>query len=596
MRSGLLLFTLAGLMLVGGGARLVYIERTEGEALRQTQLRQSTATLVIPAQRGDILDSRGRVLAGSTRLPSVYVDPSCVDDPRFACYSVAPVLGLDAAQLERDLRRAQTPTDEQPGGSRFLWIKREITNGELDAFNLVRQTRQLGAFGVQYEPKRVYPCGRLAAQVLGFVRAEYKGLAGIEHAFEEQLRGTPGQRRYTVDVRRRKLRQHAEDYTPPRDGASVVLTIDAYIQQRAEHWLRDAVTTHKAAWGACVVMDPQTGEVLAMASVPDFDPADPFPGARGELRDADLERTRNRAIADQFEPGSIFKPFVASLALEEGLTRIGENFAINGPTRVFGGRTIHDTHPYGALLFEEIISKSSNIGMALLGTRCGNPRLHRYVRSFGFGDPTGITLPGEASGKVRDIAVWGPFSTQSVPFGQELSVTSIQVATAFSVFSNGGVLYRPRIVRGLIGPDGIALFDDSAPVPVRRVLAEQTAREFRLKALAQTVISGTGKNAALKDHQVFGKTGTAEIADPRLGYLPGQYVGSFVGGAPSDHPRVVAVVSIYRPSAGKYYGGTVAAPAAREIIADVLAYMHVPPQRDMPLPPSLSARAAADRD
>ena len=219
--------------------------------------------------------------------------------------------------------------------------------------------------------------------------------------------------------------------------------------------------------------------------------------------------------------------------------------------------------------------------MGMVGAKCGMERLYRYVRALGFGDITGVGLPGEHTGLVQDFSRWNPsFSPQSIPIGQEIAITPIQIVTAFSVFCNGGVLYRPRIVRGIIGPDGETLADYSRPVAVRRVIDERTADVFRKQALVETVTEGTGKTAKLDEYQVFGKTGTAQIARQGggHGYLPGKYVGSFVGGAPSDHPRVVALVSIYKPSKEGYYGGTVAAPAVKEILADTLAYMRVPPE------------------
>jgi cell division protein FtsI/penicillin-binding protein 2 len=417
---------------------------------------------------------------------------------------------------------------------------------------------------------------------------DLRGLDGMEAAYDELLSGIPGRQTLTVDVSRRAVRAPAEAFHPAVDGATLILTIDAYIQQVTQEALRKAVSKHAAEWGTAVVLDPQSGEVLAMATLPDFDPIAPIPPGFAGMSEAKQEivRTgwRNRPVTDSFEPGSVFKPFVASCALDEGLVRIDEVFAINGPVRSFGRRSIRDTHPYGSLTFHEVISKSSNIGMGMLGARCGMERLHRYVRSFGFGDITGVGLPGEHPGLVQDSSRWNPsYSPQSIPIGQEVAVTPMQIATAFSVFCNGGVLLRPRIVRGVIGPDGQTLADYSHPVPVRRVLTEKTAETFRRRALVETVREGTGKSAALDEYQVFGKTGTAQIARPGgHGYVPGSYVGSFAGGAPSDQPRVVVLVSIYRPSKEGYYGGVVAAAAVKEIIAETLAYMQVPPELTAP--------------
>lgn len=572
LRSGGVLFLIVALLLVGGAGRLAWLERSQGEQLRERAVRQHTARMTIPAQRGDILDARGRVFAGSVRKPSVYMDPSIIRDAPYAAHSIAPVLGMSALEVERMIR---TQSDRA-----FVWLKRELTPEQVKNFQTLRDARQLWGMRIQHEPHRVYPFGSLASQVIGFVGREpnQPGLAGIEQSFHAVLSGAPGQRVSTVDARRRRLAPHPDQFVEPRDGASVVLTLDAHLQQCTENHLRSAVETFKAQWGTAVLIDVRSGEVLAMANWPSFDPSNPIPATASRNDQTKFEdRLRNQAIASSYEPGSIFKPFVGAPALDARLVRLDETYAINGPIRQFGSRSIRDVHPYGALQFREVISKSSNIGMGILGSRCGNGRLHEFVRRFGFGDPTGIDLPGEHAGLLNDFGRWTSFSTQSIPIGQEISVTPIQLVAAFSTLCNDGVLYRPRIVRGVVASDGTLIEDRSRPVAVRRVLSSQAVREFRERALAETVRTGTGKEARIPGYQVFGKTGTAQVA--RLGgggYIPGAYVGSFLGGAPLNDPRVAVVVSIYRPSGGTYYGGTVAAPTAGRILADALHYLKVP--------------------
>lgn len=581
MRLANLIFLCVAVLLAAGAGRLAYLEHHSGPALRDKAQRQRSATFRISAQRGEIIDTRGRVLAGSIRRPSIFVDPSNVDDPKFAAYSMAPLLGLSAVELERMLR--------ERAADRFVWVKREISQDELVAFEAQRKARRLFAFGVQEEPRRTYPLGRVAAHVLGFVGADERGLAGIEQQCEKLLAGRDGTRTAIVDVQRRRLQASAADYVAPQDGATVVLTIDAYIQQRAEEHLRNAVKACNARWGVAVVMDPQTGEVLAMATAPDFDPQKPLKGVSGPVSlAAGNEILRNRAISDAFEPGSIFKPFIASLALQDNLVRLDEVFQISGPTRQFGPRTIHDTKTHDALDVSMIVANSSNIGMAMIGERCTNVRLNRYVRRFGFGDPTGIMLPGEHSGLVQDFSRWGPYSTQSIPIGQEIAATPIQLITAFAAIANGGVLYRPRIIRGLADAAGRPIADYSRPIPVRRVLDEEVARRFRDDALVKVINSGTGGKAALLDYQAFGKTGTAEVAkEGGGGYIPRAYTGSMLVGAPASNPRAVVLVSIRTHNQRLYYGGTVAAPAARDILADTLAYMQTPHDRMSDAPAAL---------
>lgn len=580
MRSELWIFAPILLALAAGGGRLAMIVHRLGPDLREQASRQQRAVLTIPAQRGDILDTNGRVLAGSIRRPSIYVDPALVSDPRYAAWSIAPVLNLPPEWLESLLLERRE--------DRFVWVKREINAEELEAFKTVQQNRRLSAFGVRWEPRRDYPFEQLAAAVLGFVGAEQRGLAGIEQSYDAVLMGRDGRRESTVDARRRRLRARPGDEIPPRDGASIVLTIDAHLQQSAEMHLNAAVKEHKARWGVAILMDPQTGEILAMANAPGFDPANPVPKELAGKPEEALERIRNRAIADAFEPGSIFKPFVAAPALEAGLVRMDQRFTIGGREHRFGSRIIHDTKPHDVLTLSGVISKSSNIGMGMLGDLCGNGRLHEFVRRFGFGQLTGIKLPGEHAGLVAPFSTWTKYSTQSIPIGQEIGATPLQLLTAFCPLANDGTLYQPRIVRGVIGAQGEILADESEPVVMRRVLQSDTARRFR-SALVDAVNGGTGTNAQLKTHQVFGKTGTAQYSSPgRRGYVPGQYVGSFMGGAPAEDPRVVVLVTICQPGGRYYYGGTVAAPTAKNILADALLYMRVPER-----PPVLSP---ANRD
>jgi cell division protein FtsI (penicillin-binding protein 3) len=568
------LFGLAAAALVAGAGRLAYINYEQGEEWSARAAEQHTRRLEIPAQRGSILDAQGRTLAGSVRNQSVFMDCTLITDPAYAAYSIAPALNMEPAAL---LKLIQERKNEQ-----FVWVKRNITREELEAFRAIREARRLSRpFQVQDEVARVYPQGTLAAHVLGYF-ADGKPAAGIEQKFDAELRGTPGSRVVIVSEDANRLASQDDAYVPPMDGHSVVLTIDSHIQRVTEQHLRKAVEEHKATWGAAMVMDPRSGEVLAMASVPDFDPARPIP-PEFEGKPEGRERLRNRAIQFTYEPGSIFKPFIAAQALQEKRTSLDEIFQINGPSHAFGRRIINDTHAYASLPMYRVISQSSNIGMAMIGMRVGNAKLYEYVTNLGFGRKTGIELPGEEAGQLHPLSRWTGYSTQSIPIGQEIAVTGAQLLAAFCALSNDGVLYRPRLVRGVIAADGRTVQDFSVPDPerdVKRILDPEVAREFRMRALVETVKTGTGEKAAIPDYQVFGKTGTAQVAvEGRRGYATDRrYVGSFLGGAPASEPRAVCLVSLYHPKGKSYYGGTVAAPVVGAILADTLAYMRVPPE------------------
>lgn len=564
-------FGVAVACLLGGAGWLVRTEIRQGPALRERAAREELRVTTLRAERGSIVDSRGRVLAASIRRPSVFADPALVRNFAFEAAAVAEALDLDPHALEAELLAHRD--------KRFRWVERYVSDEEESAVRRLLSERLTRAFGIEQEPKRTYPQGRVAAHLLGFVGADDNGLAGVEFALDERLRGRPGRRVSRVDARSRRVQSLPEEFVAPVNGSTLVLTIDLNVQQRVERHLAQAVAEFDAEWGTALVMDPLSGELLASAVVPDFDPARPIPrGARGAALRAAEQRLRNRVVADAYEPGSIFKPFIAGPAVDEGLVRIDEPFAINGPVRMWRRRPIHDTHAYSTLRLFEVIGHSSNIGMGLLGDLVGNQRLHEYVRRFGFGDPTGLDLPGEHGGLLAPLRDWTSFSTQSIPIGQEISATPIQILTAFSAFCNGGILYRPRVVRGVIAADGRIEQDRSRPIAVRRVLTAEGSRLFREEALRFVLTHGNVRHLNLEDYAIFGKTGTAQIARREGGgYEEGAYVGSFVCGAPVEQPRVAVLVSLFHPRGGKYYGGTVAAPTAVRITAETLAYLRVRP-------------------
>ncbi len=424
--------------------------------------------------------------------------------------------------------------------------------------------------GLFDEPYRTYPMNETAAPLIGFVSRDGVGVSGLEYQLDEYLRGENGVKEIIRDARRKAFWLADDGYRPARDGYHVVLTIDAEIQAITERELGAAIEQFGAESGTAVVMNAKTGAVLAMASLPGFDP--------NYYTDYSPSYYRNRAITDPYEPGSIFKPFVAAAALAEKRAHLGEAIDCESGSWRDGARTLHDHHPCGLLTFEQVIIKSSNIGMAKLGKRLGNEKLYDYVKAFGFGEKSGVNLTGEDAGIVRPLHRWNTFSTTSLPMGQEIGVTTLQMARAFCVFANGGKLVQPHVLRAVLAADGSVVRDFGEPPPVRQVIPPEIARIMRDRILVAVVNEGTGSRAKLAGYQVFGKTGTAQIARKGGGgYEKNAYVGSFIAGAPAADPELVAIVSVRRPDRSKgYYGGTIAAPAVREILGQSLAYLDVP--------------------
>jgi cell division protein FtsI/penicillin-binding protein 2 len=565
---GLLLLAMAGLV-----GRLVDLQLGGGDRALAYALPRRVSTVPVMARRGMVLDVRGRILAGSRLTNTVFADPWLLAEPSDGddwpsaelIRSLSEILQQEPGEL-----RAQITANPS---KRFVTLARQVDDS---AAERVRELRVFGV-GVISEPVREYPMGSLFAHGLGFVGREGKGLEGLEAALDDVLTGHDGHKTVIKDASQRHLWLDEDGgFEPPVDGHDVVLSIDAVVQEIAERHLGEAVAQFEAPAGSLLVMDPRTGELLALANWPTFDP--------NNFQQADADARRDRAITDPVEPGSIFKPFVAATALKEKVVNTEELIFCHNGLAVFGKRMLHDVHPYGQLTFKEIVAKSSNIGMAQLGLRLGNARIEPTLRAFGFGSPTGIELPGESGGILLPLNTWTSYSTTSLPMGQEISVTPLQVITAFSAIVNGGTLMRPRVVRGIVSADGEVIEDRSQPIVRRQVLDAKTADYMRDVVLTAVVNEGTGKRVQLDEYQVCGKTGTAQVArKDGKGYEPGAYTSSFVGAAPASDPRVAVLCMIYRPNASKgYYGSTVSGPAVREVIRETLAYLRVPPDRTEP--------------
>jgi len=583
-------FTVAFVLLAGVlaalGGRVVWLQAARGEVLARSARRQQRRLFDLPARTGDILArDRGGVvlLAGSRQVRSVYADPMLLGEENFvpAAAKVGEALHLPPATIFQKLYTNRF--------DRFTYLLREVTDAQAAAVEAL----DMPAVRVTHEWRRRYPRGALAAQVVGYRRMDGVGGAGMEHQADHWLRAVPGRKEIRTDAARKGNYARVTSYRPPRDGKTVLLTLDVVIQGYLEEAMADAAERYAAKSVMGVVMDPNSGAVLAIGSAPTYDP-NRFGDA--DYRAAHRDSVRNRAVTDPYEPGSSFKPFIASGAVEMGAATIQTEFFCHyGLYHAHRGGTIRDFpgEHFGTIPLREIVVHSSNIGMAKLGERLGNASLFRIGWAFGFGSRTGVDLPGECPGMLVPAGRWTSYATRRMPFGQgPIAVTAIQLADAFSAIANGGVLMRPRIVDRVLDVDGTEVYR-SRPQRVRRVLSESVAEQFRRDVLVQVVERGTGRKARLDAWQVFGKTGTGQIGT-RDGYPEHAYTATFVAGAPASGARLVCVISVYWPDYAKgHTGGSVAAPYVRDVLGRSLAYLGVPRDRYVALAGAPSGGKAA---
>jgi cell division protein FtsI (penicillin-binding protein 3) len=536
--------------------RLVQLQLVRHQHYVTRAQRQQERTLALNPVRGSILDRQGRVLAESIAAESIYADPQAIGDRRAVARTLArvPGLGLTARELEVKLR----------GNNSFAWIARQLP---LETTAEVRKLKLPGIYFLEAH-RRTYPRATLGANLIGYVGVDGDGLGGIEQTFDSHVRGTAGKVTLLKDARRGVYLVGGDGANRARDGHHVVLTIDSVIQFIAERALKNAVGRHRAAGGSVIVMDPHSGDILAMASAPTFDP--------NHFRDSAPESWKNRNVQDFYEPGSTFKIVTAAAGLEERLVTPSQFLDCGNGSITIGNITIseHDGHRYGLLSFEDVIVNSSNVGTARVGLALGDERFHDWIRRFGFGAKTGIPLPGESPGLLRRAEKWTPVSPASISIGQEIGATPLQIVRAVSAVAAGGVLVEPSVVKAVVDAEGKTVFAPSRGKPVR-VMSEKTAAVLN-EILKNVVARGTGAKAALAEHVVAGKTGTAQKAFGRAGYIDGRYVGSFAGYVPADRPRLAILVVIDEPR-GEHYGGAVAAPAFREIAEGSLRYLGVAP-------------------
>lgn len=559
--------------------RLIWLQVVEHDDLLKLAQSQQQKLVPIQAERGSILDRAGQPLAKSLPAESVLINPRKVPDAAVAAKLLAPILGLNEAQLTEKISSAKLR------GSGFMWLKRKVSADEAER---VRRDN-LSYVEFMTETRRFYPHGQLAAHVLGTVGIANpndtveRGTAGVEMSMDDDLAGLPGQIRVFNDVKQNSYDQVIA--RKPEPGTDITLTIDQNLQYEAEKEVERAAIASGAKTGSIVVLNPYNGEILAMANYPTFDPNDPPspaepPGARTNL-----------AIQTPFEPGSVFKVVTLTAALET--TNLRPDTPINCGNGVFNllGRVIHDTHAHGTLSLANVLAQSSNIGAIQIGLKVGDQQLYRYVRKFGFGRKTGVDLPGESPGILRKLEQWTPTSIGSVAMGQEVSVTSLQLALAGAAVANGGMLPKPKLIlarqkRG----EAVERVPDDQP---ERIMKPETAIQMR-QMMEGVVLHGTGtRYATLKGYTSGGKTGTAQIYDVKAHEYTHSYNASFVGFAPVTNPQIVVAVTLNGTKGGTAaYGGPVAGPAFRTVAMTALRMLDVP--KDLPESFSPGAAPAGD--
>jgi cell division protein FtsI (penicillin-binding protein 3) len=536
---------LAAWMLVLIG-RLYHLQILQYVDLLARAERQQQRTFEVAPKRGVIYDRQMRPLAMSLAVDSVFAVPAEVPNPEMTAGLLAPVLGLEKGDLLGKFKAFRS----------FCWVKRKVTAEE------ATRVREMNLSGIyfQREMKRFYPKGELGAQVLGYVGLDDTGLAGLEYQMDSTIKGTPSRVLIAADARRRSFHSAEREGQP---GRNVVLTIDENIQYIAEKALAEAAARWHMSSGMAVVQNPQTGELLAMASYPTFNPNE-FAKSRPEAR-------INRVVGWVFEPGSTFKIVTVSAALEEKLAGPQEVINCQNGSIVLAGHVIHDHKPFGSLTVRRVIADSSDVGAIKLALRLGEERFYRYIRGFGFGTQAGVELPGEERGLLKPPGSWSGISIGEISIGQEVGVTALQLAAAYSAIANGGILFQPRVVRDVFLEGA---HNPPPPAVGRRVVSQETARLLK-EMLAEAVESGTGIQARLTGYSAAGKTGTAQKIDASGTYSRSHYVASFVGFAPVEQPAVTILVVIDSP-VGAIYGGEVAAPVFRSIAEQTLGYLSVP--------------------
>jgi cell division protein FtsI (penicillin-binding protein 3) len=564
--SAMLLFWCAAIC-----GRLVYLQIFRyGSFVKQAE-HQQQREIPLSAKRGLIYDRAGHELAMSVLVDSAFAVPTEVKDLPTAVSLITRITGEDHNVVLADCRNHKT----------FCWVARKADDETIERI----KSLNLQGIHFQKEPKRFYPARDLAAQVVGTVGMEDSGQSGIEHAFDDELRGRAGKMFISVDARRQWF---SDVEKQPEPGGNLVLTIDKNIQYIAEKELEQAIHDTQAIAGTVIVENPHTGEILALANRPTFNP-----NLRKEITPNTLT---NRAVSYVYEPGSTFKLVTISAALEEKLTNPDEVFDCQMGSIVYNGMRIRDSKPHGLLPVWGVLAESSDVGAIKIALRLGEDRFYKYIRAYGFGQQTGIELPGETRGLTKPVSRWSKVSIAAISMGQEIGISPLQLAGLVSTFANDGVWVAPRIVAGKVEPQDTPQTVAFHPGASRRVISSYTAAEMR-SMMQKVVLEGTGRKAILEGYTSAGKTGTAQKVDPATGaYSKTKYIGSFAGFAPLNNPQIVVAV-ILDSAVGLHQGGQVSAPVFRRVAQQVLEYLHTP--HDLPLAPNhqlLLASRTKDKD
>lgn len=531
--------------------RLVYVQILSSWYLSQIAEKQYNVKLTLPPKRGKIYDRNGVDLASSINVSSVYAEPKTIKDKRRTAYELSTILNLPQSVVSGKINNEKS----------FVWIKRFVLEDQAQKIRGMRNP----SIGLLKEPKRFYPSSTLASHVIGFVDIDGNGLEGLELAFNDYMIGISGRQSIQRDAKRRLIPSLEYEFEPPMDGHSLVLTIDQVIQYIAEKELDLAVKQSRAQGGSIIVMNPYTGEIYAFANRPTFN--------LNTFYSASTDQRRNRAITDCYEPGSTFKIVTASAALNEGVVLASDKFFCENGEYKFGKRILHDHKPHGVLTVKEIIKYSSNIGVCKIAQKLGERKLDKYIKDFGFGRKTGVDMPGEVEGLVRPVSGWSRVSITSIPMGQGIAVTPMQMVCAYAAIGNGGNLVKPYVVDRIIDKKGQLIKSFGGSSSRGNVLSEKTTLIMK-DFLSSVVEEGTGQEAKIDGIKVGGKTGTAQKLEPNGTYSTTKYIGSFFGFAPLDKPEVVIGVIIDEPRTS-HFGGVVAAPVFQKVAKDTLRYLRL---------------------